>query len=344
MNTNPKRSVFCPSCNTRCIRWGTNHAGTTRYRCLLCKKTHVASQKKHARCHAFQWYFEQYVLYGVTYSTLVRMSPYSLATLTRAFDRIFQKTPPQLIIPVLRETETYLILDGKWFGKRVCLMLYRQSRSKLILYACFMPKEYGTLILKNLKELDRQGYRFTGVVSDGGTGIKKAVVKMYGHIPHQICMAHIHRQATCAIGIHPKEEHIKELRRLADHMWLIESKEARTWWKSKVNAWIRNYGMYLGATKWDTTGHWWYIHSGVRKSVRAIKTAYEDCFSFLDHPLMPKTSNEIEATIGNLSMKHLVHRGMKREKLQQFIAWYIYFYNRKLLSQRKLQRDENTNT
>jgi hypothetical protein len=198
-----------------------------------------------------------------------------------------------------------------------------------------MPKEYGSLILKNLKTLETQGYHFTAVVSDGGTGIRKAIVKMYGHIPHQICMAHIHRQATNAIGKHPKEEHIKKLRTLADHMWLVESKEARGWWRDQVNEWIKTHGMYLGETKWDTTGHWWYIHFGARKSVRAIKTAYEECFTFLDHPLMPKTTNEMEATIGNLSMKHLIHRGMKREKLKQFIAWYIYFYNRKLLTQRK---------
>lgn len=340
MNTNTKRSVFCLSCSSRCIRWGTDHAGTARYRCVSCQTSFVATQKRHAKDYAFQWYFEQYILYGTTYATLVRIGPYSLSTLKRKVDHLLETTPPVLVLPkVDQEGETYLILDGRWFGKRICLMLYRQSKSKLILYASFMSKEYGSLILKNLKELDTQGYRFTAIVSDGGTGIKKAVIKMYGQIPHQICMAHIHRQATNAIGKHPKEERMRELKKLADHMWLVESEEARGWWKDQVNAWIKTNGMYLGETRWDTTGHWWYIHSGARKSVRSIKTAYEECFTFLDHPLMPKTTNEIEATIGNLSMKHLIHRGMKREKLQPFIAWFIYFYNRKILSQRKTTKD-----
>ena len=214
-------------------------------------------------------------------------------------------------------------------------MLYRQSKSKLILHASFMKREYGSLIGKNLKELHEKGYRFTCIVSDGSTGIRNAVIRVYGHIPHQICMAHIHRQATNGLGKYPKEEKVRKLKKLADHLWRIESKEAREWWKNQVNQWIREHGLFVGETRWDTTGHWWYIHGGVRKCVRALKTAYEDCFVFLDHPLMPKTTNEMEATIGNLSMKHLVHRGMKRENLEPFIRWFIYFYNRNILSQRK---------
>lgn len=340
MNTNIARSVFCPSCSGRCIRWGTSTTNTKRYRCTSCGKTGRSRQKITGKKRSFLWCFEQYMLYGSTYAALSRWTDYSIRYLQERFHGFLAHSPPPLRLPKVNQgTETYLILDGKWFGKRICLMLYRQSKSKLILHAGFMSKEYGSLILKNLKALDAQGYRFTGIVSDGGTGIKKAVIKMYGAIPHQLCMAHMHRQATNTLGKYPKEEHMKELRKLADHMWLIESHEARAWWKDQVNTWIKTHGMYLGETRWDTTGHWWYIHSGARKSVRSIKTAYEECFTFLDHPLMPKTTNELEGSIGNLSMKHLVHRGMKREHLQPFIAWFIYFYNRRILAQRKTTQD-----
>jgi len=339
MNTNTKKSVFCLACSNPVIRWGTNHASHVRYYCRICKKTFVSAQRRHGKRRPFQWYFKQYVLYGVSYAILSRWSGYSIQHLHGHFTRILMQHPPQVILSQEKDTETYLILDGMWFGKRMCLMLYRQSKSKLILCASFMKREFGSLIFKNLKEIHKKGYRFTGVVSDGGTGIRNAVIRMYGQIPHQICMAHIHRQATNSLGKYPKEERVRKLRTLADHMWHVESEEARVWWRDQVNAWIRTNGMYLGETRWDTTGHWWYIHAGVRKSVRAIKTAYEECFTFLDHPLMPKTTNEIEATIGNLSMKHLIHRGMKREKLQSFIGWFIYFYNRNILSCRKTRED-----
>lgn len=285
--------------------------------------------------HSLLWCFEQYILYGVTCGVLSTWSGYSTRQLHRRFSSFLATDPPLLILPLEKNTETYLILDGRWFGKKICLMLYRQSKSKLILYASFMKREFGSLIFKNLKIIHEKGYRFTGIVSDGGTGIRNAVIRMYGHIPHQICMAHIHRQATNGLGKYPKEERVQQLKKLADHMWRVESKEAREWWKNQVNAWIQTHGMFIGQTRWDTTGRWWYIHGGVRKCIRALKTAYEDCFAFLNHPLMPKTTNEIEATIGNLSMKHLIHRGMKREKLEPFIHWFIYFYNRNILSCRK---------
>ena len=108
-----------------------------------------------------------------------------------------------------------------------------------------MKREFGSLIFKNLKIIHEKGYRFTGIVSDGGTGIRNAVIRMYGHIPHQICMAHIHRQATNGLGKYPKEERVQQLKKLADHMWRVESKEAREWWKNQVNAWIQTHGMFI---------------------------------------------------------------------------------------------------
>jgi len=335
MITNTKKSVFCPACSNSVIRWGKDQALHSRYYCRTCHKTFTSAQRRHGKRRPFLWYFEQYILYGVSYTVLSRWSGYSIQHLHSQFKHILATDLPPLILPLEKDTETYLILDGRWFGKTICLMLYRQSKSKLILYASFMKREFGSLIFKNLKIIHEKGYRFTGIVSDGGTGIRNAVIRMYGHIPHQICMAHIHRQATSGLGKYPKEERVRQLKKLADHMWLVESKEARAWWKDQVNAWIQTHGMFIGQTRWDTTGHWWYIHGGVRKCVRALKTAYEDCFAFLNHPLMPRTTNEIEATIGNLSMKHLIHRGMKRENLEPFIRWFIYFYNRNILSCRK---------
>lgn len=214
-------------------------------------------------------------------------------------------------------------------------MLYRQAKYKPLLYASFISKEYGSLIAKDLQVLKERGYRFTAVVSDGGTGIRKAIYEKLGHNPHQICMAHTHRQAVNSIGRHPKDERVRKLKKLADHLWLIESKEALNWWKNKLQEWINNNRDFLREYRRDEEGKWWYIHKGVRKAVRVLVSAPDYCFTFLDHPLMPKTTNELEAQFGVLSVKHIIHRGLKRERVKPFLSWFIYFYNRNLLSQRK---------
>ncbi len=138
-----------------------------------------------------------------------------------------------------------------------------------------------------------------------------------------------------AMGRYPKDERVKKLKRLADHIWLIESKEALNWWKDRLQHWIDKNRDYLLEYKRDNLGHWWYIHKGVRKAVRILVSLPDTSFKFLDHPLMPKTTNELEGSISVLSRKHHLHKGLKRERVKPFLQWFIYFYNRKLLSQRK---------
>ncbi|MBI5465275.1 transposase [Candidatus Gottesmanbacteria bacterium] len=231
--------------------------------------------------------------------------------------------------------EAYLLIDGLWFGKRFCLMIYRQSKLKLLLHASFMFKEWGSLIAKDLFYLKNKGYRFTGVVSDGGTGIRNAVFRVFGHIPHQICLAHLHRDVINAIGRYPKDEQVKKLKRLADHLWLIESKEALLWWEQKLKEWTVKNKDFLNETRHVEGFGWWFIHKGVRKAVRILVSIADTSFKFLDRPLMPKTTNELEGSISVLARKHLIHKGLKRERVKSFLRWFIYFYNRKLLSQRK---------
>lgn len=309
-----------------------NHSGTTRYYCPSCKKTFTALQKKRAKRKSFFFFFEKYVLFGISYAILSQWKGCSVRVLESKFHQFLQESPPLLKINQSPDRESYLLIDALWFGKRFCMMLYRQSKIKLVLKVSFLSREYGSLIAKDLSSLKEKGYSFAGVVSDGGTGIRKAVKEVFGHIPHQICLAHLHRQATNCLGVKPKDERIKQLKSLADHLWLIESKEALRWWKAQLQDWINTNSAFLREYRRDEKGKWWFVHKGVRKSVRILKTAPEDCFVFLNEPLMPKTTNEIEAQFGNLTMKYLIHRGLKRERIPAFLNWYFYFYNKKLLS------------
>lgn len=268
---------------------------------------------------------------GLIYDQLVAWSGYSVRKLEYIFHNQLAKSPPAIEIPAVTTDEAYLLVDGLWFGKRYALMLYRHSKVKHILHASFVSKEFGSLIAKDLRYLSAK-YRFTGIVSDGGTGIGNAVFKVFGGIPHQICMAHLHRDIINAIGRFPKDERVKGLKKLADHIWLIESKEALNWWKEKLKKWIDKNRDFLIETKHLDTGGWWYIHKGVRKAVRILVSLADTSFKFLDHPLMPKTTNELEGSISVLSRKHHLHKGLKRERVKSFLHWFIYFYNRKILS------------
>lgn len=276
---------------------------------------------------------------------LSSISGYSIPHLVEKFHEFLLENPPEL--PRLDQSNqevTFLLIDGLWFGRWFVLMVYRQSGNLVILHIAVAGREVTTKISRDLKLVREMGYRFTGIISDGGTGIVGAVDRVFPHIPHQICLAHLHRGIIAAIGRYPREEKIRELKILADHVWFIESKEALRWWQEQLKQWIKSHNAYLKERRYDLNYNWWYIHKGVRKAISTLQEIPYTSFKFLDYPLMPKTTNEIEAQFGHLGKRWLAHRGMKRERWKDFLKWFVYFYNQEKLSQRKLKEAEKNNT
>lgn len=334
---------FCSSCSKPFSSWGRTSSGKKRYGCRSCKKTRVY-QKLVKKPDTFIL-FKQYVLWGCTYEMLSSLSGYSIPHLVKKFHTYFLENPPELPrIDQSNLTETFLLIDGLWFGRWFVLMVYRQSGNLVILHIAIAGREVTSKISRDLKAVKDMGYRFTGIVSDGGTGIVGAVNLVFPHIPHQICLAHLHRGIIASIGRYPRDERVKELKLLADHVWLIESKEALRWWEKQIEIWIKNYHMFLKEKRYDLNYNWWYIHKGVRHAIATLKELPQTSFKFLDHPLMPKTTNEIEAQFGHLGKRWLAHRGMKRERWKDFLKWFVYFYNQEKLSQKKNKEAENVNT
>lgn len=260
---------------------------------------------------------------------LSSISGYSIQHLVYEFHKLLKLDPPHL--PKFDQSGynvAYLLVDGLWFGRWFVLMVYRQSGNLTILHISVAGKEASSKIIKDLRYLkEKLKYRFTGAVTDGGTGIVSALSIVYPHMPHQICLAHMHRDMINALGRYSKDDRVQKLKALADWVWLIESKEALKWWKDRVQTWIdKNYD-FIWEYKRDDRGHWWYIHKGVRKAVRILVSLPDRSFVFLDHPTMPKTTNELEASFGHLGQRWQRHKGLKKERWELFLKWFVYFYN-----------------
>src|SRR5205814_1547405 len=102
---------------------------------------------------------------------------------------------------------------------------------------------------------------------------------------------------------------------------------ALRWWEKQVGHWIKSHSGYLKEKKYDLDYNWWFIHKGVRRAVNILQDLPKTSFAFLDHPLMPKTTNELEAQFGHIGKRWLSHRGLKIEKWKYFMKWFVYFYN-----------------
>lgn len=280
-------------------------------------------------------------MWGLTYQMLSSISGYSVRYLESKFHDYLSQKPPQL--PLVDQSNldfAYLLLDGLWFGRFFVLMVYRQSGNLVLLHISVAGKEVKTKISKDLKYLLNLGYKFSGTVSDGGTGIVAAVEEVLPHSPHQICLAHMHRDIINCLGRYPKDDRIKQLKLLADLIWLIESKEALRYWTKQIKDWEHKNFNFLNETRKDVeTGKRRFVHKGARKAIRILKNLPKTSFTFLNHPLMPKTTNELEASFGHLGKRWLSHRGLKKDRWESFMNWFVYFYNQEKLAVSKSKKD-----
>lgn len=332
-------SLLCPSCSSRLIKWGKSRSGKQRFYCCVCGQSRLRFGGQVLRRRRMFLLFREYVLYGATYERLAYRSDFSIRYLWHWFSKFLDERAPD--IPKFDQTgmETaYLLIDGLWFGRYFVLMVYRQSKNLLILKISTAKREVGTKIAKDLKALVALDYRFSGIVSDDGTGIGKAVKEVFPHVPHQICLAHMHRRAISMLGAKPKEACVQELKTLADWVWKIESQEALRWWVQQLLKWDHENFDYLQEYRVDQTGHWWYVHKGTRKALNVLLEMGKVCFTFLSHPGMPKTTNEIEAQFGHLGKRWQEHQGLKKTRWQNFLSWFVYFYNQKKLAERKREK------
>lgn len=322
---------ICTACRAKLQGWGRTAAGKERYRCPKCKTSRLRCNSRLAILRKFEELFRRYILWGISYQLLSLSSGYSIPYLASRFHSFLSERPP-LLPKISQEGETFLLVDGLWFGRWFVLMVYRQSKKLTILRISVGKREVSGRVVRDLESLLKEGYRFTGVVSDDQRGIVRAVREVFGHIPHQICLAHMHRRLISALGKRPKDRHLAKLKRFADGVWLIESKEALRLWQKKILAWkMKNYD-YLLEKRIDQTGRWWFAHPGARKALRILLGLPLKSFAFLSSPLMPKTTNELEAQFGHFGRRWSVHRGLKRERWENFMRWFVYFYNLEKLS------------
>lgn len=201
----------------------------------------------------------------------------------------------------------------------------------------FARKEYAERVRDDIQYIESLGYQIVGTVSDGGKGVVRGIAQALPHKPHQICLAHVHREARKGVGKYPKDPHLLRLKRLIDHVWLLESKEALSWWLCDLQQWIDGNQIFLQEYSHDAIHRkWWFTHSKVRRSVRILVTAAKTSFTFLKgHPLMPRTTNEVEGLNTNITSKWLTHRGLSPTRWQPFLRWFLYFRNQHFLSQLK---------
>lgn len=181
------------------------------------------------------------------------------------------------------------------------------------------------------------------VVTDGGSGLMKALKTLWPAVKIQRCLVHIQRNIRTYLSLKPKTRAGRSLRVLSLKLTGITTLEQAQEWLVLVNNWHTEYKDYINektyATDWvgerpagiKSNRTWWYTHTRVRSAYETLRIVIrrEHLFTYLDPDLekagINATTNMIEGAINSGIRRTLRdHRGMPTEHRRTAAEWFCW--------------------
>lgn len=181
------------------------------------------------------------------------------------------------------------------------------------------------------------------IVTDGGSGLMKALKNLWPEVKVQRCLVHIQRNVRTHLTLNPRLAAGKALRQLSLQLTRIRTQEEATAWMAAFAAWHTEHQDLLAertyARDWagprpkglPKTRTWWYTHDKLRKAYESMNRALRrgHLFTYLDHDLeglgINATTNMIEGAI-NSGIREMIrnHRGMPIEHRRRACEWFCW--------------------
>lgn len=305
------------------IGWGIQN-GKQRFKCKSCGILFTRINKGVRQSNRFVW-FRQWILLKQTLKVISERSGYSTRTLKRFFHD-YLSSPPRL--SVYPSEKVNLLIDGTYFGKDLCLIVYRDNTIKFTqLYRLSNGKKYLEM-KEDLENLLALGVQIESITCDGHPSLLKAINKVCKDIQLQRCLIHIQRMCRIWLSSRPKSEAGIELRKIISTVHLIQTEVGKQNWIISLIDWHKRYENYINQKSFnEETGRYWYTHKMVRRSFTVIRKALPNMFHFVNNPRIPSSTNGLESFFGHLKDNLSIHRGLSKQHRKNFIKWYLYFRN-----------------
>ena len=255
------------------------------------------------------------------------MAPVNISpkTLLRHFHK-FLDNPPKPQQPKSHKV-VYLKIDGTYFKRWGCALVYKAGKE--IIFWDFVLRENHFVYSFNLIQLAKRGYIIKGVTSDRHGSLVSALKSTLPiDTPHQHCLVHLQRFCQSFLTKKPKTEAGKQLLELVLFLNKINGHYQKNIWLKwferleKRHTDLIKERTYFKNQEGRIT--WWYTHRNLRRVFRTIRKSINNLFLYLDHPELPKDTNGLEGEFSHLKTKLNIHRGMKRERKENFVKWYFY--------------------
>ena len=177
------------------------------------------------------------------------------------------------------------------------------------------------------------GYVVRSVTSDKNSSLVAAVKSFYPNSPHQYCTVHIQRRCQTLLTKNPETYAGTDLLELTRFINKIKTLNDKTIFLKWLDRYESKYEIFLKQCTYSSdptsSKKWWYTHKNVRAAFRHIKTSTNNMFFFLENNKIPKDTNGLEAEFTHLKQKLNSHRGLTRNRQENFVNWYLFFKSKK---------------
>lgn len=311
----------CPNNSSHpVVSWGETSSGSSRFHCKTCKITFTWQRSDKTQQNRFPWF--EFWLRGLSVKSIAKINKRNKNTIIKTVYWYLDHPPKLNPVP---NPNCHAILDGTYFKRENCLIVYWDKNLKRIQWSNYTSGEKTFEVLHDLRTLKRKGVILASVTSDGSGGIEKALGIEYPNIPHQRCLVHLKRQTLAFITKNPKTNAGKEIRPLMQRLTKIDNLASRDQWLKDFRNWRIYWEDFLKERSYsdDGTKEWWYTHKSLRRVRASVKNAIPNLFHYLDDKSIPRDGNGLEGRFSSFKQHYRQHRGLSKKRREGYIAWYL---------------------
>jgi hypothetical protein len=210
-----------------------------------------------------------------------------------------------------------VLMDTTYFGRKLGVMVFKDSLSGQILYKQYVKQETNKLYQSGIEEIAKRGTKIQAIICDG----RKGLFQLFKGIPVQMCNFHQVAIVRRYLTKRPKMQASKELWELT----LLLAHTDRESFEGGLAGWHTKWEDFLNERKIGADGKNRYVHKRLRSAWRSLKTNLPWLFAWYDNMGLniPNTTNAIDGHFSDLKNKLRNHNGLSEARKKRFINEFL---------------------
>lgn len=308
------KQVKCPNCGFGCGKYGKTRTGKQRWYCKECNSVFTPSIAR--TTHEFklflQWLFSK---------NIQKDMPGNGRSFRRKTAKFWNIWP---MPPKVEQSSSVVFVDGIYLARKACVLICCDEKHVLGWYVC--RYEHARAWEALLSRIAAP----TVVVSDGGSGFRKALKKVWPTAKLQRCVFHAFCQVRRYTTTKSKTFAGMELYELGKELLAIKTTDQAIAWTQKLTQWKIKHRTFLAEKTRDEKGNVRPTHERLLKAYFSLAKLVQTntLFTYLDASLganLPATNNRIEGGV-NAQLRAMLrnHRGLSVERRIKAVFWWCY--------------------